>query len=56
MTSSFTLKDASLGGGSKKISNEPLFGFVPRRVTAKQVQGALVREHFRDSIIILTKV
>ena len=31
-------------GGSKKVSNEPLYGFVPRRVNAKQVQAALVRE------------
>lgn len=33
-----------LGTGSKKISNEPLFGFVPRIVNAKQVQGVLVRD------------
>ena len=32
------------GGGSKKVSNKPLYDFVPRRVTAKQVQVALVRE------------
>ena len=33
--------------GSKETSNEPLYGFVPRRVTAKQVQRALVREGLR---------
>ena len=32
-----------------KIPNEPLYGFVPRRVTAKQVQVALVREDPRDA-------
>jgi pre-mRNA-splicing factor ATP-dependent RNA helicase DHX15/PRP43 len=37
------------GGGSKNISNEPLYGFVPRRVTAKQVKGVLVREDTRDA-------
>ena len=37
------------GGGSKNISKEPLYGFVPRRVTAKQVQGALVCEDTRDA-------
>lgn len=36
-------------GGSKKFSNEPLYGFVPRMVAAKQVQGALVREGSRDA-------
>lgn len=45
MTASSTpTQPTPLGGGSKKISNEPLFGFVPRRATAIQVQGALVRE------------
>ncbi|KAF9650365.1 P-loop containing nucleoside triphosphate hydrolase protein [Thelephora ganbajun] len=29
------------GDASKKISGEPLYGFVPRRVTARQVQAAL---------------
>ena len=46
MTASSPPKDPS--GGSKKLSNEPLYGFVPRRVTAKQVQVALVRE-FHDA-------
>ena len=48
-----TPKDGSLpthpGGGYKNISKEPLYGFVPRRVTAKQVQGVLVREDSRDA-------
>lgn len=29
-------------GGSKRKENEPLYGFVPRRVTAKQVELVLV--------------
>ena len=32
-----------LAGGSGKTPKEPLYGFVPRRVNAKQVQGVLVR-------------
>jgi pre-mRNA-splicing factor ATP-dependent RNA helicase DHX15/PRP43 len=39
------------GIGFKKIPNAvPLHGFVPRMVTAKQVQGALVREDLRDAV------
>lgn len=47
-----TLKNSSqlFEGGAKKVSNEPLFGFVPRRVTAKQVQGALVRKNPPDAV------
>lgn len=51
MTASSTTKEnpplAHSGGGPKKLSTEPLYGFVPRRVTAKQVQVALVRENPR---------
>jgi len=43
------------GGGSKKVSNEPLYGFVPRRVTAKQVRVALVRETHEARLKKLTK-
>ena len=53
MTASSTPKDnpppARSGSGAMKIPNEPLYGFVPRRVTAKQVQVALVREDPRDA-------
>ena len=44
-----TASSTTLGVGCQKISNEPLFGFIPRRVTAKQVQVALVREDWRDA-------
>jgi len=50
MTASSTPKDnpPSTYSGPKKVSSEPLYGFVPRRVAAKQVQVALVREDPRD--------
>ena len=34
-------------GGSDEEENDPLFGFVPRMVTAKQVGAALVSEQHR---------
>ena len=56
MTSSTAVKqNPPPGGGSKKIPNEPLYGFVPRMVTAKQVRVALVREDLRDANEELTK-
>lgn len=44
------------GGGSSRNTKEPLYGFVPRRVTAEQVQGALVREYPPDATEKLKKL
>ncbi len=35
-------------------TKHPLFGFMPRRVTAKQVQGAIVRGDITLHIVFLT--
>ncbi|SRR6266436_4545512 len=35
-------------------TKHPLFGFMPRRVTAKQVQGAIVRSTFSLQFVFLT--
>ena len=52
-TTSSTPRDnpppAYSGSEPKKIPSEPLYGFVPRRVAAKQVQVALVREDPRNA-------
>ena len=35
-------------------TKHPLFGFIPRKVTAKQVQGAIVRGVFALHLVFLT--
>lgn len=43
------------GIGSKRNPREPLYGFVPRRVTAEQVRDVLVRERPQDAAGKLTR-